>query len=220
MKILSLVLLTLPFLAIAESFQKGTGSQFVMTAKGQSKVDLNIYVSESSFTRLGIEYYFAVGNGLFKTQMWQQYIFKIVDNGPLNIEAGYIKTPELDKSETLTEEYFHTNKGVQVNDFIFSKRSEINKYKIGQETIEVPAGSLIATHYQKKNNGQTVDFWISDIVKPIGLVKLISRNPKISKQNYLIELKSLLKNVKSEIDPKKSVPLSKKGKELLASPSK
>ena len=51
-------------------------------------------------------------------------------------------------------------------------------------------------------------------------MKLISKNPKVAQQNYEIELVSLLKNVKATIDPKKTVPLTKKGKAALAIPLK
>jgi hypothetical protein len=205
--------------AFAHEYKVGSGNKYDFTMKSGAKAELNIYVSESSFSKLGIEYHF-ISKGLIQTQMWQQFIFKIVDKEPLAIEAGYVKTQELPSPETLTSDYLYVNKGVQVNDFMFSKKSEIEKFKLKNELIEVAAGDVVATHYRKKNGGQTVDFWISDEAGAIGLVKLVSDNPQNPNQQYTIELKSLIKNVKPTIDPKKAVPLSEKGKSVLASPVK
>ncbi len=202
----------------ADVFESGSGSEFSMKSNGISS-KLNIYITESSFTRLGIEYYFET-SGFIQKKMWQQFILGIHNDGPLSVEAAYVKTPELKKAEQLTSEYLNVNKGVKLEQFFFSNKSQIDKFKVGSENIEVPAGNLQATHYQKKNNGQVVDFWISDKVKPIGLVKLSSKNPKVMEQNYEIELVSLLVNVKATIDPKNSGPLTDEGKKALAIPLK
>jgi hypothetical protein len=201
----------------ASDYVAGTGSSFNLSMEKGGNANLNIIISESSFTKLGIEYHFST-SGLLATNMWQQFVFKIIDGGPLAIEAGYVKTPELPKPEELTSEYLNVNRGVQVNDFLFAKKEEIEKFKIGQELVEVPAGEIIATHYRKSRNGQIVDFWIADEAKPIGLVKLKSHNDDNIDHNYTIELTSLLKNVKATIDPKEAVPLTDKGKEFLAKP--
>lgn len=218
MKIFSLLLL-LSLNLHAEAFKQGTGSRYKMVSENGTTADLSIYISESSFTKLGVEYFFST-DGIIKSQMWQQFIFKIVDNGPLAIQAGYIKTSEFPKPEALTSEYLNVNNGVQVNDFIFAKKKELDKFKIKQELVEVPAGEIIATHYRKKRNGQVVDFWITDETKPIGLVKLISKNPKNPDHNYQLELLNLLKNVKPTITPKVAVPLTDKGKSILPKPLK
>jgi hypothetical protein len=213
-----LIALSFQFAFAADTFVKGSGSEFSMKSNGISS-KLNIYITKSSFTKLGIEYYFET-SGFIQKKMWQQFILGIHSDGPLSIEAAYVKTPELSKPEKLTSEYLNVNKGVKLEQFFFSNKSQIDKYKVGNENIEVPAGSLQAVHYRKKNNGQVVDFWISDQVKPIGLVKLSSKNEKVMEQNYEIELVSLLVNVKATIDPEKSGPLTEKGKEALAIPIK
>lgn len=110
--------------------------------------------------------------------------------------------------------------GVQVEDFFFSKQADIDKYRIGIESIEVPAGTILSTHYQKKKDEQTVDFWIADKAGAIGLVKLISKGSKDKNHNYTIELMSLLKNVKTKINPKIAVPLTKKGEMFLGKGAK
>lgn len=219
MKLFFIAVALLTQVAIGEDkFTIGSGSEFSMNSNGISS-KLNIYITESSFTRLGIEYYFET-SGFIQKKMWQQFILGIHNDGPLSIEAAYVKTPELSKPEKLTSEYLNVNKGVKLEQFFFSNKSQIDKYKVGSESIEVPAGNLTAIHYRKKNNGQVVDFWISDQVKPIGLVKLSSKNPKVAEQNYEIELVSLLVNVKATIDSKKSRSLTEAGKKALAIPLK
>lgn len=205
--------------SMAADYVVGSGNKYQFKMKQGGSAELNIYISESSFSKLGVEYHFA-SQGLIQAQMWQQFIFKIIDRGPLMIESAYVKTPELPKPEALTSEYLHVNKGVQVNDFMFTQRSEIEKFKIKNELLEVPAGEVVATHYRKKNNGQTIDFWISDEAGAIGLVKLVSSNPKNIEQEYSIELKSLIKNVKRTINPNDAVKLTDKGKSVLAKPVK
>lgn len=219
MKTIFIFLLIASGALYGEAFQKGAGSQYLMTSNGVSS-KLSIYVSDYSHDVLGIEYYFHIESFFNERQMWQQYVFKINKVGPLTVEAGYIKTPELDKAEKLDEEHMNVSSGVRLEEFLFSKKSDFIKFQVGFENIETKAGSIETTHYQKINNGQTVDFWISEDVEPIGLVRLRSKNPKVKEQNYEIELVSLLTGVKRKIDPAKAVKLSEKGKSVIAEPLK
>ena len=111
---------------------------------------------------------------------------------------------------------FKQNKGVQVEDFLFSKREDIEKFFVGNEQVEIPAGSIMTRHYRKTNNGQTVDFWIADKVGPISLVKLESKSKENKNANYKIELASLLRNVKPTIDPKQAIPLTEETAKVLS----
>jgi hypothetical protein len=197
----------------AGSFKKGDGSQFALMSEGQ-KVDLNIYVSESRFTNLAIEMHFGVGS-IFVSNMWQQFHFQIIDKGPVAIKSGYIKTSKENPAEIMTKEFFQQNEGVQIQDFLFSKKEQIEKLFIGDELVEIPAGNIMEKHYRRISGGQTVDFWISDKVLPIGLVKLVSVSKEVKKNNYSIELASLLKNVKPTIIPSESIKLTDKTAELL-----
>ena len=202
------------FNVFALDFEPGEGSQFVMSTEGQ-KVDLSIYVTEKSSSGLGVEMHFGVG-GMILTNMWQQFHFKLNGNAPLIIESGYIKTKPSAKAEIMTDDFFKQNDGgVQMQDFLFSKKSEIQKHFIGDEVVELPAGTIMAKHYQKKRDDQVVDFWISEKVGPISLVKLVSRSEKNKRNNYSIELASLLKNVKASINPKEAVKLTKDTAEIL-----
>jgi hypothetical protein len=194
----------------AFGFEVGSGSQFSLALSGQ-KAELNIYVASKTNKKLRVEFHMGT-KGILATNLWQQFDFKVYNKGPVAIEASYIQTSINKKPERMTAEFFHQNEGVQVQDFLFSNKEQIEGDFIGDELIEVPAGSLIAKHYRKKRDGQVIDFWISEEVKPIALVKLESKSTKLESNNYRIELVSLLRNVKATIDPKKSIPLTKKTK--------
>lgn len=211
-KMLFFLLMITSISSNAKDYIVGSGSEFKLTDNNEKKVSLSIYVSESSFTKLGVEYFFSTG-GFLGVEAWQQFHFAIQDKG-LSLESGYIQSADMKKAEIMTKDFMNNNeKGVKIEDFIFTKDSEIEKYKIGTEIIEVPAGSMNATHYQKKRDNQTVDFWISDKAGVIGLVKLVSQGT--GEQNYKIELESLIKNVKTKINPKEATPLTDKGRIFL-----
>jgi hypothetical protein len=197
----------------------GSGSEFKFYSEKGASASLSIYITESSFAKLGVEYFFSTG-GVLGNETWQQYIMGIADKG-FSLDEGYIQSSNMLNAEIMTNEFKeNNNKGVKLEDFFFSKASDIEKFKIGVESIEVPAGTLMATHYQKKRDEQIVDFWISDSAGSIGLVKLISKGVTNNNQNYKIELLSLLKNVKAKINPKKAVPLTDKGRMFLGKPNK
>jgi hypothetical protein len=198
-----------------KNYTVGSGSEFLFTSAKNEKINLSIYISESSFTQLGVEYFFSTNGSLFNTSVWQQYKLGIKDSG-LSLDEGYIQSSNMTKPEIMSADFLKNNPdGVEISDFFFSKESDIEKYKIGLEKIEVPAGSVVTTHYKKSRNGQNIDFWISDSAGAIGLVKLVSTGAKNKDQDYKIELQSLLKNVKAKINPKDAVPLTDKGRLFL-----
>jgi len=200
--------------SFAVNYVVGEGSEFKMYSEKTEPVNLSIYVTESSFTKLGVEYYFAAG-GIFGVELWQQFGLAIQDK-TLSLDEGYILSNNMKKAEIMTPEFLKNNKGgVQIEDFFFSKMGEIEKFKIGIEKIEVPAGHITCTHYQKMRDDQTIDFWISDKAGAMGLVKLISQGKKDKNHNYRIELQALIKNVKAKINKKEAVPLSEKGRLFL-----
>jgi hypothetical protein len=212
--IFSLFALVTATFAGTKEYIPGTGSEFKFTSENGEKVNLSIYITESSFSRLGVEYFFST-NGLIQTQVWQQFIMGIADSG-LSLDNGYVLSSDMKVPEIMTKEFRENNdNGVNVQDFFFSQSSEIEKFKIGVEKIEVPAGSITTIRYQKKRGDQTVDFWISDKAGAIGLVKLVSKGKPNSNHNYKIELATLLKNVKAKINPKEAVPLTDKGRMFL-----
>lgn len=204
---------------LTQTFIPGKGCLYQLEVEGQKiPVDVSIYVAGSAKDRVSIEYFISSRESLIPVEMWQQ--FEIVPkDGKTNVTKGYVQTKELKNPETLTGDYLKGMQGgVQVNDFLFSNESELNKNKIGIEEVEVPAGKDKATHYRTTSGGQTIDYWISDEAKPIGLVKLTSKHATDDKKNYSLALTSLMKNVKPYIDPSKAVPLSNLGKSFLAKP--
>ena len=203
---------------LSQSFTPGKGCLYQLEVKGQQiPLDVSIYVASSSKDRVSIEYFISSRESLIPVEMWQQ--FEIApSSGGTKVTKGYVQTKELKNPETLTGDYLNGFDGVKVNDFLFSSESELSKNKIGVEEVEVPAGKDKATHYRTVAAGQTIDYWISDEAKPIGLVKLTSKHPTDEKKNYSLALTSLMKNVKPFIDPSKAVPLSDRGKSYLAKP--
>jgi hypothetical protein len=200
--------------AKTKEYTVGSGSEFRFSGAPGENIRLSIYITESSFTKLGVEYFFSTG-GILGQEVWQQFILGSSDKG-LILEDGYVQSGDMKFPEMMTKDFRENNEnGVKVEDFFFTKLSDIEKFKIGIETLEVPAGTVMATHYQKKRAEQIVDFWISDSAGALGLVKLISQGSKDKNQNYKIELLSLIKNVKAKINPKDAHPLSDKGKLFL-----
>ena len=194
-------------------FKKGEGSEFVFSTEGKN-VNLNIYIANITSDEMAVEFHFG-SSDIISMNMWQQFIFGLKDQSPIVLKAGYIKTGENNNVEKMTNEMIRVNKGVQIEDFLFTDKKVIDKDFIADEKIETPAGVIIAKHYKKVTMDQTVDFWIADMVKPIGLVKLVSKSEKTKTNNYEIELKSLLKNVDATINPKDSKPISESTKKLL-----
>lgn len=43
---------------------------------------------------------------------------------------------------------------------------------VGTETITVPAGTFLCTHYRKQSNSGPIDYWVSDKVTPYALAKM------------------------------------------------
>ncbi len=203
---------------LSQSFPPGRGTLYRLEVQGQSlPIDVSIYVASSSKERVSIEYFLSSRESLIPVEMWQQFEIAPSLAAPAKITRGFIQTKELQNPEILTPEYMSGFDGVRVNDFLFSSEAELGKNKVGEETVEVPAGKTKATHYRTTRDDQTIDYWISDEAKPIGLVKLVSTS-KEEKKNYKLALTSLMKNVKPFIDPAKGVPLTDMGKSFLAKP--
>lgn len=179
-------------------FTVGSGSEFNLYSQNQVTT-LSIYIATKSQSQLGVEFYFQTPSVLMP-QMWQHYVLER-GNGAISVNKGFFKVSKSDPPKKMEKEFFNINqgKGVELTQFFFSNSKELEKDFVGYEQIEVIAGPLSVKHYRKKNNGQVVDYWISSEVKPIGLVKLVSKSETVPTQNYSIELNALIKNVKPEI---------------------
>ncbi|MBY0516791.1 MAG: hypothetical protein K2P81_07780 [Bacteriovoracaceae bacterium] len=202
---------------LSTSFPAGAGAAYKLKTKGNSTpVALSIYVAGTRVDSVNIEYFMEV-QGIVPVQMWQQFEIGVASKGA-EIRSGYVQTKELKTPEIMPKEYLQgAAGGIQMNDFLFAKKEHLDKFKVGEETVEIAAGTTKATHYKTSNNGQTVDYWISDEAKPFGLVMLISKGDK-PQQNYGIELTHIISNVKAKIQPERTTPLSTEGKSLLAKP--
>jgi hypothetical protein len=217
---LILLLLAAPLLAGAQALQTkfpaGQGSKFKLNLKeGSDAVELAIYVASNRSKSVNVEYFIESKEGPVPIQMWQQFEIELKSNGPAEVVRGYIQTKELKKPETLTSEYLQGMKGgIQVNDFLFGSPDELNK--IGSGKITTLAGETEATHYRTVSGGTTIDYWISEEAKPIGLVKLISKSDKDKTKDFSLELVTLMSNVKAKIEPIEAVPLTDVGKSFLA----
>lgn len=222
MKLLSFALLLLSFSVgaqnLSQSFPAGTGSTYkIKMAKDPTPIFLSLYVAGTRVDSLHIEYFMET-KSLLPIQMWQQFEIAVTPKGA-EVKKGFIQTKELKHAEVMpTENLKGAAGGIQVNDFLFATKAELDKDKIGEEMVEIAAGATKATHYRKTNNGQTVDYWISQDAKPMGLVMLVSKSEKNEDQNYSLELTSLIENIKPKIVPEQAVPITEVGKRFLAKP--
>lgn len=203
---------------LSQSFPPGKGTVYQLEVEGQKiPMDVSIYVASSSKESVSIEYFISSRESLIPVEMWQQFEITPSSTGA-KVTKGFVQTKDLKNPEILSGDYLNGFDGVRVNDFLFSSESELNKNKIGDEMVVVPAGKDKAAHYRTIAKDQTIDYWISPEAKPIGLVKLTSKHPSDPKKNYKLELTSLMKNVKAFIDPAKGVPLTDRGRSYLAKP--
>jgi hypothetical protein len=76
------------------------------------------------------------------------------------------------------------------------------KTAVGSETIKVPGGSFKTKHYRDKTpQGDTIDYWVSESVPPLGLVKIVvdqKSNAQI-KGKLTFELAAMGKDAKQAI---------------------
>lgn len=203
---------------LSQSFPAGAGAEYkIKMKKDVTPIYLSLYVAGTRVDSVHLEYFLET-RAILPVQMWQQFEIGVTPKGA-EVRKAYVFARELAKPEIVPPEYLKGARGgIQVNDFLFSSEAELTKDKVGEETVEVAAGSTRATHYRTNNNGQTVDYWISKDAKPIGLVMLVSKSEKNDEQNYALELTRLIENIKPRILPESAVPLTENGKKFLAKP--
>lgn len=212
-KLIFLIAFIFPILSYSDlpKLKLGAGAKYEMSFQGQV-ADIAMAVVSSSSQRTDIEIYMSTMGTL---QMWQRFHLKKASSGGLKVSDGYIYFKKLPRPQRLTDAYLRGySDGAQMHDFLFADKRSIEKYKVSSGKVTVKAGQVKATQYRVLSNGQTVEFWISDEAKPLGLVKLISSGNK-PKQNYSLEMTTLIKGVKAKIDPKRAEPLNKKGRSFL-----
>jgi len=203
--------------SLSQSFPAGKGSSFkVKMRKDTEPIFLSIFVASTRVDSVNMEYFMET-RGLVSVQMWQQFEIGVTNQS--KVKKGFVLTKEMKKPQIMPEEYLGgAAGGIQVNDFLFKDKAQLDKFKVGEETIEIAAGTTRATHYRTTGNGQTVDYWVSAEAKPIGLVLLTSKSEKVESQNYSLELTGLIDNVKAKIIPEEAGPITEEGKRYLARP--
>ena len=128
------------------AIEEGSGSEFTLNSNGQD-VQLSIYFTKTTDKELGVEFYFQTSS-IYMPQMWQQFNMRR-GSGAIKVTEGFMKLSKIKPVERMSREDLEVNKhkGVELNDFLFSKRSEILKDFIAEETVEVPAGTVRAVSY-------------------------------------------------------------------------
>ncbi len=199
---------------LSQSFPAGTGSQFeIKFNDDNSKAHLSIYIAGTRNESVFIEFFMETKE-LISTQLWQQFEIGIKGNAS-EVKAGYIQGSEFKHPEIIPKEMLKEESGIPLSEFLLKNDKNHGGKFIGEEIVEIAAGSTKSKHYQISKNNQTLDYWISDEAKPLGLVMLTSKNPKKLEQNYSIQLMHLIENKNSKIIPEKAIPLSDKGKAIL-----
>lgn len=193
----------------------GSGTQFLMT-KGTDRNELNIYFLKSPDDKtimFEVNLKSLTDSESLQISMDQHFQMKKV-GGTFQITKGVIKIPQMDKPQILPAHTLSGANGVQMKSFLLGSMDEIDGLKIGPEKIKAGAKTFSTIHYQKVENGQTVDFWVSDEAKPIGLVKMISKGSNAD-MNYELLYQKPLSGMKQKIDPTKAVPLDSTSELLL-----
>ena len=185
-----------------------------MKSKDSMDATVSIYTTSVDKNSLGIEYYIQSQNSFLKQELWQQFKLVKSSKGLLKLSEGYILSDMMKNPERMESKHLKGADGVQMTDFLFGTFEEINKHLLNTEEVSVPAGKVKANRYKISNNGQNVEFWISTDSKPLTLLKLISTGKK-KHHNYSLVLETLVRNVKSKINPDKAVALSKSTRKLL-----
>src|SRR5690606_9580047 len=139
--------------SLSKSFPAGSGANYKITMKSDpTPIKLALYIAGTRTDSVHVEYFMET-QGLFSTQLWQQFEVGVKPGAPAEIRKGFIQTKELSKAEIIPSEYLKgAEGGIQVNDFLFADKSKLEKLKVGVETVEIAAGSTKATHYRTTNN--------------------------------------------------------------------
>lgn len=194
-------------------YKEGNGHIYKMTSPHFTENQVSIYNAKVEKNKLWIEIYIENTTGFIKLGMWQQFEFE-KGKGALSLNAGYIKTKEMDVSEKLPKSHLAGSRSLKMTQFLVGSEEDIKKYYKGTEEVTVPAGTVDAKRYQVKGDGQTIDFWLAVDSKPLTMVKLVSQGKK-KVHAYTMELVTLATNIGAVIDPKKAKPLSESMRKML-----
>lgn len=196
----------------AVSWVAGEGSKFSI-AMGPVSGEVAIYVTRVDGPLTSVEMHFAYTSGpasilaASRPEMWMQteYEKPKVEGRPVRIVNGYLLSAGMNAPEHFNPMSVAESDGLGLVQFLHGSRASLDEGLVGEEKVTTEAGTVSALHYRKVKGDQTLDFWISEAAKPLGLVRLVSRG---GKSEFQMELKSLVKNVAPKIDPRKARPAS------------
>jgi len=133
-------------------FPTGAGAKYQISFSNMNIADLVISIADVNTNSLNIEYYMSSFQGFQTVEMWQQFeISRKPLSRKIEITKGFILTQEMKRPERIPLEKNSRDGNMftdlTLKDFILTKE-ELEKYKIGKETVTVPAGEIEATHYR------------------------------------------------------------------------
>lgn len=171
------------------AIQVGEGSKYTLQVAG-IEGNLAIYVTQVKGATLGIETFFD-SRGL-GADSYQAYLIQ-----GQKVQRALTLGPGQSTPSPMSTDNF-SGQGFQVGDFQIKDLKTLTEWYIRSEKIKVAGALVDCKVYQTSKNGQTITFWLSEQVRPLGLVKLISVSESPLK-NYQLEFKSLLKGVAAKI---------------------
>lgn len=195
---------------LAQSFPTGKGSRFVLNLPEAANIEVLVYVASSTHDSVDVEMAFSTNLAGIPLKLWQQSQLQM-RNGQAVPTATFLQTNLMSQPERFQLSDLGKTQDLQISDFVLVSPDSVKKYLVGEEAVETPAGTVRAKHYRQNRGEQTLDYWISDEAKPIGLVKLKSNG----KHPFDLTLGALIKNVPRKINPATAVPLSAEGRGLL-----
>lgn len=198
-------------------FKQSTGNLFQLKF-GSIQSDIILAVISSDKEKLVIEINSRISSSLIPIEMTQQFHLKIRDK-KVYIAEAYISAPILGKNiYRLDDEYLQGYDRVQMASFLNFKPNGKFK-KIAKAKVKTDSGDFQSTHYQMKENSQSIDFWIVENIKPFAIAAIRSTGPK-KNQNYMLSYKEPVKAYRSKMDISKAKNMDDKIKAVLPKPSK
>ncbi len=200
-------------------YEVGSGNKYQLTL-GKDVSEVTIAFVESTADKVVVEIFMdsKTDSSKLGVKMWQQFQLGLV-KGKVGITKGILKIPQIGKSQILPAEYLQGYSGVQMKSFLIGSAGEMSGKKIGTEKITADGKTFECTHYRQGENSQTVDYWVSDDAKPVGLVKLSSAGSGSNSgsggagassggMNYSMIYTGRVSGIKSQINASEAEPMN------------
>lgn len=196
------------------AFVPGDGARYALTLQG-SAVELSVIIARQQGRTVSVEYHLASQDGVMPMALWQQFVLDVPPRGAPTLVEGYLLQANGGAPEKIPADILQKgDPSAMLGGLLLRDAADLHAMKVGEEAVDVPAGRVKAVHFRKVQGNRTLDFWISDEARPLGLVKLVSSG-KAPNDNYHLELDALLKNVAPRIDPRIAVPMQPATRQLL-----